>query len=74
MKFVMVQWLDATDISALAVNGTVTVGAVPGGTIVAAGSTQNPPPQVLLPHTHVVPAIAGSLNLPEEQSGPPVLS
>ncbi len=64
-KFVMVQFPDATDISTLTVDSTVTVTKtvpVTGGTVIMAGSMQNPPAQMLIPHTHAFdapPAVSG---------------
>jgi len=65
MKIVIVQFADATDISTLAVDAAVTVGAVAGGTVIMAGSMQSPPAQTLMPHTHTFDA-------PAAVSGPAV--
>ena len=71
-KFVMVQFPDATDTSTLVVDAVVTVGAVAGGTVIMAGSIQNPPVQTLISHTHIVPAGSGSLVMPPAATGPPI--
>ena len=65
MKFVMVQFPDATDISTLTVDSTVQVGTVAGGTVIMAGSMQNPPDAVLIQHVH-------SLDAPVTNTGPAI--
>jgi len=67
MKFVMVQFPDTVDIATLTVDSAVTVTKtvpVAGGTVVMAGTMQNPPASTLLPHTHNVPAASGSVAVP----------
>ena len=71
MKFVMVQFADATDISSLVVDSTVQVGTVPGGTVIMAGTMQNPPAPVdiskLSTNKH-----AHSLDAPGANTGPAI--
>ena len=72
MKIVVVEFADTVDISALAVNSTVAVGTVAGGTVILSGSAQNPTAAALMPHTHPVPAANGTVTVPATTSGPAV--
>jgi hypothetical protein len=72
MKIVVVEFADSVDITSLAVNGTVTVGAVAGGTVVLTGAVQNPTAAALTPHTHQVAAANGTVTVPATNSGPAV--
>ena len=66
MKVVVIRFPDATDISALATGGAVSVKAgtveIAGGTVNSVASMENPAADTLIPHSHVIPV--GSIDLP----------
>lgn len=72
MKYAMVKFPDATDISSLVINAVVAVGTVAGGIVEFTGIMQNPPESTLIAHTHSIPSEGAVVSIPATVTGPAV--